>query len=268
MSSRIQMIASDTVFSHEKAQFYDARRERRFSIVAWWSFYSAIFFDLDGLLVNTEELHWKSYRDMCQQNGVDLPWDFDLYYSLASRSATGVELRLKLEYPQLFEKKSWAELYQEKRNNLRRRLQEDTIPLMPGVDAILESLQNADIPVAVVTHSPFEFVDHIRAQHSNFSSVQKWFARESYHNPKPAPDGYETAARFFGVDTRDCVGFEDSLRGIQSLTSAHVNPILVQKHDESSREWCQKNGICTLRTIDEILDPNIAHSIHEQHKKR
>ncbi len=219
----------------------------------WSQPYSAVFFDLDGLLVNTEELHWKAYKDMCFQNGVHLPWGFEEYYTVASRSATGIQMRLKIEYPQLFHKKGWDELYHEKKQNLQNRIEKDTIPLMPGVEEVLSSLKDISLPIAVVTHSPSALVEHIKEHHACFSVIQKWFPRETYLNPKPAPDGYITAAHFFEVEPQKCIGFEDSLRGIEALSSACVTPILVQKYDQAARASCQEKGIRVLSQIDEIL---------------
>lgn len=221
--------------------------------MSWWNEFQAIFFDLDGLLVNTEALHWIAYKDMCAENGVNLPWSFDFYYSLASRSASGVHSELLRQFPELFKMKSWEALYQEKRKNYRIRMQEGVIPMMPGVEKVLDSLQDANIPIAVVTHSPQEFVDHISKQHRSFSVIQRWFARESYLNPKPAADGYIAACQFFDVEPEKTVGFEDSLRGIEALEGAKIRPILVQKFDQEARLFCMKKGITVYSTIDEVL---------------
>ncbi len=220
--------------------------------MSWWSSFEAVFFDLDGLLVNTEELHWNAYREMCYRNGVNLEWDFSTYYSIASRSATGVLQRLIVEHPKLFEQKDWEDLYQEKRAILLKKFQSEVIPLMPGVETLLSSLQGISIPCAVVTHSSYSLVDQLQSQHHCFSAIQKWFARESYLNPKPAPDGYQAACLFFGVVPERCVGFEDSLRGVESLISAGVKPILVQKYDIPARNFCIQKGITTLSEIQEI----------------
>ena len=220
----------------------------------WYTPFSALFFDLDGLLVNTEELHWKAYGDMCAQNGCTLTWDFQTYYSIASRSAVGVRNRLATEYPELFQHKEWDQLYTEKRQALQKRLQHGIIPLMPGVQEVLSSLRSSSIPIAVITHSPAQMVAHIRHQHDCFSVIQKWFTREDYLNPKPAPDGYITACDYFGVKPSSVIGFEDSLRGIEALIGAGCKPVLVQKYDAASVQHCRERGITTLTQIDEILN--------------
>lgn len=224
----------------------------------WYNQFSAIFFDLDGLLVNTEALHWKAYQDMCSKNGCRLDWDFTTYYSIASRSANGVRDRLFHEMPALFKEKTWEELYQEKRKALQDHIAHDAVPLMPGVEEVLLSLAEVNVPIAVVTHSPKPFVDHIRKQHDCFSVIQEWFTRECYSNPKPAPDGYLYACDFFGVEPSTVIGFEDSLRGIEALTGAGCKPVIVQMYDQSAVSYCREKGIFTLDRIDRVLSPHFS----------
>ncbi|KAM9975306.1 hypothetical protein ACTFIW_010334 [Dictyostelium discoideum] len=80
-----------------------------------------------------------------------------------------------------------------------QEIQSEVIPLMPGVETLLSSLQGISIPCSVVTHSSYSLVDQLQSQHHCFSAIQKWFARESYLNPKLALDGYQAACLFFGV---------------------------------------------------------------------
>ena len=53
----------------------------------------AMLFDLDGLLVDTEQLHWKAYRGMCEQFGCTLDWDFPLYLEVGSNNPDGIEIK-------------------------------------------------------------------------------------------------------------------------------------------------------------------------------
>ena len=41
----------------------------------WIHHYQLILFDLDGLLVNTEQLHYQAYKNMLQARGFSLPSD-------------------------------------------------------------------------------------------------------------------------------------------------------------------------------------------------
>ena len=214
----------------------------------------AMLFDLDGLLVDTEQLHWKAYRQMCEHFGCRLDWEFPLYLQIAGGSAGGIHEKMKKEIPQLFEGRTWEQLYDVKRQKLFDLLAHAEIPLMKGVAKALPILARAGVPMVVVTHSPKAFVDLVRAAHPLFSLMKSWVYREMYSAPKPAPDGYLRACQEVGVDPRRTVGFEDTVRGIESLVAAKIRPVLINASDASARAYCQEKGIRVFSSFDEMMD--------------
>ena len=212
----------------------------------------ALLFDLDGLLVDTEQLHWKAYRHMCEQFGCTLNWDFPLYLEVAGGSAGGIRDRMKRELPRLFAGRTWEQLYEIKRQKLFDLLGHSSIPLMNGVAEALPILAASKAPMAVVTHSPKAFVDLVRAAHPLFSLMTLWVYREMYDAPKPAPDGYLWACKELGVSPKEAVGFEDTIRGIESLLASGVRPILVNNSDPSARLYCTERGIRSFSSFEEV----------------
>ena len=213
----------------------------------------AMLFDLDGLLVDTEQLHWKAYRGMCEQFGCTLDWDFPLDLEVAGAAAGGIQKRMRAELPKLFEGRTWEELYEVKRQKLFDLLAHSPIPLMKGVAEVLPILAAASKPMVVVTHSPKAFVDLVRAAHPLFALMTSWVYREMYDAPKPAPDGYLRACREIGVSPKDAVGFEDTIRGIESLAAAEVQPVLVNASDPSVRLYCKERGIRVFSSFEEMV---------------
>ncbi|MGD0665742.1 MAG: HAD hydrolase-like protein, partial [Rhabdochlamydiaceae bacterium] len=45
----------------------------------WTDKFDLFLFDFDGLLVDTEELHFKAYQMLCQGRGYKLPWDINRF---------------------------------------------------------------------------------------------------------------------------------------------------------------------------------------------
>ncbi|MBS0655353.1 MAG: HAD hydrolase-like protein, partial [Verrucomicrobia bacterium] len=56
----------------------------------WISHYQLFLFDLDGLLVNTEETHYRAYARMCRDRGFTLPWDFPAYFRIAQSHSDAI----------------------------------------------------------------------------------------------------------------------------------------------------------------------------------
>jgi beta-phosphoglucomutase len=213
----------------------------------------AMLFDLDGLLVDTERLHWQAYRQMCEHFGCKLDWEFPLYLQIAGGSAGGIREKMKEEIPQLFEGRSWEQLYDIKRQKLFDLLAHTTIPLMKGVAEALPALANNGVPMVVVTHSPKAFVDLVRSAHPLFSLMSSWVYREMYNAPKPDPDGYLRACQEVHVVPNRAVGFEDTIRGIESLVAAKVQPVLINANDPSAQSYCKERGISTFSSFDEMM---------------
>lgn len=120
----------------------------------------------------------------------------------------------------------------------------ERIDPMPGVAAWLRHLQEAAIPVALVSAAPERKVmTELNCAFTRMAlgSPQEFFAvimtlESSHHQglrqpvvpaarPKPDPWLYREAMRLLRVSPRDCLGFEDSEAGIASLLAAGVPPI-------------------------------------------
>jgi beta-phosphoglucomutase len=211
-----------------------------------------VLFDLDGLLVDTERLHWKAYQKMCEAFGSTMDWDYPIYLRVAGGSAHGIQKQLLEEIPSLFHGRTWEELYAVKKEKFFELLTSSPIPLMPGVEQCLPRLATLQKPMVVVTHSPQRFVEMVQSSCPVFKLITRWVSREMYDAPKPAPDGYRVACSMMKVPPERAVGFEDTVRGIDSLLAAGVYPVLVNANDQSARAYCEERGGMVFSTFDEI----------------
>src|ERR1700690_3692185 len=111
----------------------------------WLHNYQLFLFDFDGLLVNTEEIHYMAYKRMFNGRGLELTWDFDYYCTLAHYSAEGLRDQVYEQYHELKTMEpSWAVLYSEKKQAIIDLLNEGKVHLMPGVEKILTYLNEAN----------------------------------------------------------------------------------------------------------------------------
>jgi len=184
-----------------------------------WHDYDLICFDFDGVLVDSEALHFAAYKEMCAKRGISIKWGEREYARYALYSADGLRRALLEEFPQL-RAVSWELLYSEKKAIYQELLQKE-VALMPGVAQLLGELQG--LPTCVVTNSFRVQVEQICAQHPILRTIPKWITREDYAQPKPHHESYQMALR--GV--KRALGFEDSPRGISALIGAGAEAILV-----------------------------------------
>jgi len=187
----------------------------------------AFLFDLDGVLVRSEELHHEAYRAALATHGFDLPWTFERYCLAAHYGPERLQRELGQALPGLFDGVSWPELYAEKSQIYLQLLATGNVPLQPGADSLLRELAAKNMAHAVVTNSTRDQVALLRRRHGVLDSVPIWVTREDYAEAKPAPDAYLEALLRLGVGAADAIGFEDTPRGLQALAAAGVAAVLV-----------------------------------------
>lgn len=192
----------------------------------WIHNYQLFLFDFDGLLVNTEELHFAAYIEMCKAHGFDLKWNFIKFCTLAHASSTGLRDALLEEFPAL-KAESWDVLYKEKKRLYLKILKENRLQLMPGVEKLLLAIEAAGIRRCVATNSALEQIEEIKRALPVLKTIPLWITREDYTQPKPAPDAYLAALQRLMQPGDKTIGFEDSHRGIKALQSANISPVLI-----------------------------------------
>lgn len=193
------------------------------------NFFSAVFFDMDGLFANSEPLwlegetelmarygHVWTHEDQVHCLGGPLTRVGDYMFSLVSAQS-----------PQFFTK-TLVEI-------VVAKLAAGT-QLMPGAQKLARVLKESGVPIAMVSASPRNIVNAV------LSGVDHDFATtissDDVKKTKPDPEGYLKAAEFFGVDITNCLVFEDSLTGVAAATASGAFLIAVPHFvtvNESSR---------------------------------
>jgi beta-phosphoglucomutase len=194
----------------------------------WIETFDLICFDFDGLLVNTEDLHFLAYQKVLEDYGFSLPWDFQNYCTEAHISTEVLRSAIYGLFPKLLEMESDWEVVREKKNAIYKGLlSAHEIKLMPGVRELLSRLASSVVKSCVVTNSTKAQTDEIRSLLPDLNQIPYWFNRETYAKAKPEPDGYLKALETLKVSKERVIGFEDTMKGANALTKAGIRPILI-----------------------------------------
>lgn len=215
--------------------------------------YSTILFDFDGLLVNTEQLHFQAYKRLIEEHGYALSIDFIAFAAMAHTSSSALKEYLLKTFPDL-QNIPWDILYAEKQAIFLSLLTRDNLEFMPGADAIIEYMRDAGKTLCVVTNSGSKLTDKIRSHLPLLNEIPHWITRECYTKPKPDPDGYNAALSTLDVPSNEAIGFEDSLRGVRSLISAHVKPVLICDPSHPQMEDPLAQQVTKYETFIELLE--------------
>ena len=191
----------------------------------WLHDFQLYLFDFDGLLVDTEPLHYKAYKNILSKNRIDFPLTLERFYQLAHLSATALREAIFEVAPDL--RPNWENFYQEKKVHYQELLDNEPVALMPGAERLLKALAKADLRRCIVTNSTRSNLERA-ARLQPILKTLSWITREDYREPKPHPECYQLAIALHGQPGDRIIGFEDSLRGWQSLSQASVQvPVLV-----------------------------------------
>ncbi|MFE8975325.1 HAD family hydrolase [Streptomyces cyaneofuscatus] len=183
---------------------------------------SAVLFDMDGTLVDTEVLWWETAREVAAGLGhrlsdADAPEVVGRAVADTAAHLIGVTGGDPSELPA-----TAAELT----DSFFRKVDAGA-PLRPGAAALLASLEAAGVPFALVSASPRSVVDAVVA--GSLAGVDFAFtlSADDTVRTKPHPDPYRAAAERFAAAPAACVAVEDSPDGTASADAAGCAVLVV-----------------------------------------
>ena len=189
--------------------------------------FDLFLFDFDGLLIDSEPLHFEAYIQTLAENGYEVSWSFSQYCNYALFESEGVKKATLNLFPSISEEE-WYRMYAQKKDTFASLL-EKKITLQPGVEDFLCQLNKENKTCVVVTNSPRAHIEIVKKKLPVLQTIPVWITREDYQKPKPHPEGYLKAIEMF--PNKRAVGFEDSPKGIQSLLQTPAKSILISQQD-------------------------------------
>lgn len=227
-------------------------------MLSWADSYSLVLFDFDGLLVNTEKVHFKAYTETIQSFGFTLGWDLPKYLETAHFKAEGLEEEIYRQFPELKKKiPDWKNVYRVKRETYLDLLRKEEIEWMPGAKELIGALYGKGIKMAVVTHSDRAQIDIIRGKLKELQRIGHWVTREDYQNPKPSSDCYRFAIDSLAQEKGSVIGFEDSPRGLTALLGTEAKAVLVTEVAYPDIDSLLKRGAVKLKSLKEALQDTL-----------
>lgn len=216
--------------------------------------FQLFLFDFDGVLVDTEPLHYEAYRQVFLNRDIPWPFDFEQYCIVALGASQGVKKSLCKQFPEL----DWEAVAAEKKHIYMEFLKNKPLMLMPGVERILHSLQSQKRVSCVVTNSYREQVETIKEALPVLKSIPYWMTRDDYQLPKPSPEGYLKAIeRYAPVSDCSVIGFEDSLKGFEALSQTRARAILICPPHRTHVSTCLALGGEHFVSFEAISDASL-----------
>ena len=200
----------------------------------------AIFWDNDGVLVDTERLYFRATEQIMTAAGTPLTEAVYVEYFL--RQGLGAWHLI----PGVSQEEI-AKLRQQ-RNDLYSELLRREACAIDGVADALASLHGTHV-MGIVTSSRRDHFDLIHERCDLLRYFDFVLTSDDFPRTKPHPDPYLMAVDRSAVDPDQCVAIEDSERGLEAATRAGIRCIVVPTPMTRGGTF---DGAC--RVIDRIAD--------------
>jgi HAD superfamily hydrolase (TIGR01509 family) len=182
---------------------------------------TAILWDHDGVLVDTERLYFQATRDVLASVGVDLTAEmYRQFFLTESRGAWHLVAERGIAPTEI-------EKLRALRNDRYREMLTSGDVAIPGALDLLERLKSR-YRMAVVTSSHREHFDAIHNRTRLRDLVEFVVTPDDYTHYKPHPEPYLLALGKLGLPAAECIAIEDSERGLQSARAAGIRCCIVR----------------------------------------
>jgi beta-phosphoglucomutase len=178
---------------------------------------TAVIFDLDGVITNTLDFHYRSWQRLMAEEGIDFNDSLhegilgrnredSLTYLLGDRRVSAAEYQSLLDRKNKYYLDSIANLNQTN--------------LLPGISELLPELHQSGIKVALGSSSKNAKI--VLERLGVIDLFDAIVDGNQISQPKPAPETFINAAKSLGAAPADCLVVEDAAAGVAAALAAQM----------------------------------------------
>lgn len=231
----------------------------------------ALLFDLDGTLVDTEELHRQSFNQAFLDFELRWDWSPDVYTELLAVSGgrDRIQAYIARATPSAAERARLQSIvhliHREKTRIYGEIVRSNVVRLRAGVARLIGEARQAGLKIGIAATSASANVQSLVSAlfgPDSYTTIGPIVCVDEVNRPKPAPDLYEMLLKMLGFPASACVAFEDSANGLMAAKAAGLFTIV------TPTRWTQMQDLSvadvlipTLGDPGEPLDPKSAARI-------
>lgn len=206
----------------------------------------AIIFDMDGVLIDSQPMHYLGDQQTLAAHGVDVPVE-----AMTAYAGTTNQLRFKLFKERYPLEADVADLIREREETMIRLVKESDAKPTKGSVALLKSIKAAGLKTAVASSSSYPFINAVLDKLGIRSYFDLVFSGEDVKNGKPAPDVFLEACALLKEHPQNCVVIEDSANGVLAAVRAKMRCLGYQNPTSGEQDLSRANVVIDdFRTID------------------
>jgi len=213
--------------------------------------YKAVLWDMDGTLVDSQELHWTAWRSTMANEGREITHEqFLATFGQRNDSIIPTWLGPAVSAERV------EQIGQAKEELYRQLVHRLGITPEPGVPACLDRLHKYGWKQAVASAAPRANIDAVLAALSLNHLFQSIVSAEDVHQGKPDPAVYLLAASRLGVPPERCIVVEDAGAGLEGARRAGMRSIGISHNRKDLRADIVVDSLASLEpdAFDRLLN--------------
>ena len=175
----------------------------------------AMLFDMDGVLVDSEPIHFKARKMTMSRYGITIE-DEELYGYQSTPMSTFIAGINKSRGTSI----DADEAAQFQKIDFKTAFNDSEIVAIDGIPEYLEKLDALKVPMAIASSSTPELIREVTKRLGITKYFREFVSGYEVEKPKPDPCVYLTAAKKINVDPAQCIVLEDSHNGVLSAKAA------------------------------------------------
>src|SRR3989344_1494021 len=209
----------------------------------------AAIFDMDGVLVDTEDIYYDFLRNHLRGMGVALGVEYE-QFRIDYRGSTTFDLWEGIKKQYGLNASVRGELVPIARKAYLSHIENlPSLEPIAGVTALIGRLFDAGLKLAVASSSSRARIPLMLKRIGVYDYFPHFVSSDDVTRGKPAPDCYLLAAEKIQADPTRCVVFEDAIHGIAAAKAAGMKTVGFNGLKSSPREFCE-GDINVMRFAD------------------
>lgn len=198
----------------------------------------AVIFDMDGVLVNTEPLHFS----VSQKQFTDLKIEItpELYSTFTGNSNRNIYQKIINQFN--LDESLDSLLYTKNKLFVEAFHQHKNLRLMPGVLDLIKDLYQNGMQLLVASSSEMHIIDLVFERFSLNKYFSHKISGEDFPESKPNPEIFLKAIKLSKMNAENCIVIEDSTNGIKAAKAAGLYCI-AYKGDAEGQDQSQADEI-------------------------
>lgn len=182
-----------------------------------------VIFDMDGVLIDSADAHWESWRRLGEENGVTV--SREQFASTFGRQNSDI---IPILFGEVASKKRQA--LSKRKEAIYRDLIRDQLPIVAGAVELVRSLHAAGVALALGSSGPRANIDLVLAAMRVADVFSAIVSADEVTRGKPDPQVFQLSIQRLGMPPGQCVVIEDAPAGVQAAKAAGARAVAVLIH--------------------------------------